>query len=242
MSELALKLIEEARKTKAPSLDLSNCGMTEIPPQLTELFWLKKLVIAGNGYYDLEKKQPVHTANKGTANHFFRLPKNFKNLAELTTLVISGEWDQKLSLTDITPVEHLPNLLYLTINYADISSIKSLQSLGKLQWLSFVNSQVISLEPLKGLSSLHTLYFDENQITSLKSLIALPALHFFSCQGCPINDCPADVYETGNVELLKAHYEGQKKSENIARVEAFQNPALPSEDTRRDVKLIVLSE
>lgn len=31
MSELALRLIEENKKTKAKSLDLGNCGLIEVP-------------------------------------------------------------------------------------------------------------------------------------------------------------------------------------------------------------------
>ncbi len=37
MSELALRLIEENKKTRAPFLDLGNCGLTEVPTEIGEL-------------------------------------------------------------------------------------------------------------------------------------------------------------------------------------------------------------
>lgn len=37
MSELALKLIREAKETRATRLDLGNCGLTELPKELFEL-------------------------------------------------------------------------------------------------------------------------------------------------------------------------------------------------------------
>ena len=47
MSELALRLIEENKKTRAPFLDLGNCGLTEVPEELGELVWLEGLSFFG---------------------------------------------------------------------------------------------------------------------------------------------------------------------------------------------------
>jgi internalin A len=43
MSEIALKLIREAKETRATRLDLQNCGLTELPEELFELTWLEEL-------------------------------------------------------------------------------------------------------------------------------------------------------------------------------------------------------
>ena len=40
MSERALKLIREAKETRATRLDLGNCGLSELPDALFELVWL----------------------------------------------------------------------------------------------------------------------------------------------------------------------------------------------------------
>ena len=42
MSELALKLIQKAKETRATHLDLGNCGLTELPDALFELVDLNK--------------------------------------------------------------------------------------------------------------------------------------------------------------------------------------------------------
>jgi internalin A len=41
VSELARKLIEENRRTRAPFLDLGNCGLSEIPEDVAQLTWLE---------------------------------------------------------------------------------------------------------------------------------------------------------------------------------------------------------
>ncbi len=45
MSELALKLIREAKETRATRLDLGNCGLTKLLMELFELTWLEELLI-----------------------------------------------------------------------------------------------------------------------------------------------------------------------------------------------------
>ena len=42
MSELALKLIKEAKEKRLTRLDLGNCGLTELPDELFELEDLKE--------------------------------------------------------------------------------------------------------------------------------------------------------------------------------------------------------
>ena len=47
MSELALRLIEENKKTRANFLDLGNCGLIEVPTEIGELVWLEELSFFG---------------------------------------------------------------------------------------------------------------------------------------------------------------------------------------------------
>lgn len=46
MTDLALQCIAENKKTKATFLDLSNCGLTEIPIDIGELVWLESVSFA----------------------------------------------------------------------------------------------------------------------------------------------------------------------------------------------------
>jgi Leucine-rich repeat (LRR) protein len=48
MPEKALKLIKEAKEKRLTRLDLGNCGLTELPDELTSLSWLKELVLKEN--------------------------------------------------------------------------------------------------------------------------------------------------------------------------------------------------
>ena len=50
MSDLALQLIAENKKTRATFLDLGNCGLTEIPAEFGELIWLESVSLASEWY------------------------------------------------------------------------------------------------------------------------------------------------------------------------------------------------
>ena len=46
MSELALKLIKEAKEKRATTLDLRWCGLTKLPNELFQLTWLEELLLS----------------------------------------------------------------------------------------------------------------------------------------------------------------------------------------------------
>ena len=77
MSDLALKLIQEAKDSRATRLDLGNCGLTELPEELFELTWLEELILNHRYWqYDFEKKQGqwIYSDNKGNLlKHLFVL-------------------------------------------------------------------------------------------------------------------------------------------------------------------------
>ena len=50
MSELALSLIQEAKRTRAKTLDLGNSGLTELPDALFDLVTLEVLNLCTEGY------------------------------------------------------------------------------------------------------------------------------------------------------------------------------------------------
>ena len=51
MSKLALDLIRAAKSTRAKTLDLGNCGLTELPDELFELVDLEVLCLFTEGSY-----------------------------------------------------------------------------------------------------------------------------------------------------------------------------------------------
>jgi hypothetical protein len=48
MSELALQLIAENKRTKNTFLDLGNCGLTQLPQELFDCVWLEELILDVN--------------------------------------------------------------------------------------------------------------------------------------------------------------------------------------------------
>lgn len=50
----ALRRIEECRNLKSTELDLSSCGLTEIPSELADLVWLEKVNISRNQISEIE--------------------------------------------------------------------------------------------------------------------------------------------------------------------------------------------
>ncbi len=48
MPTLALQLIAENKKTKATRLDLGNCGLTELPDELSDCTWLEELILSND--------------------------------------------------------------------------------------------------------------------------------------------------------------------------------------------------
>ena len=69
MSEMALRLIAQAKKEKAMVLDLGKCGLTTLPEELFKLHRLKELYIC-NRYWDWEKREWIKSKNKGKGLHF----------------------------------------------------------------------------------------------------------------------------------------------------------------------------
>ena len=63
MSELALKLIYEAKKKNLKSLNLGNCGLTELPRELFELVWLEELVVSNEQWHE-EVREEEYVSGK----------------------------------------------------------------------------------------------------------------------------------------------------------------------------------
>jgi hypothetical protein len=59
MSELALQLIAENKKTRATRLDLGNCGLTELPPEALECVWVEELILSDLGGSMIMKKKTL---------------------------------------------------------------------------------------------------------------------------------------------------------------------------------------
>ncbi|TAK41250.1 MAG: hypothetical protein EPO28_08800 [Saprospiraceae bacterium] len=183
MSSLAHHLIAENKKSKATRLDLGNCGLTELPPELFELEWLEELVLS-NEWWDWEKNDKQKSQNKGAANRLVALPSPF-SLAHLKKLVIAGIWENKWEITDLTPLEKLTGLTQLDFRYNKVSDLTPLEKLTGLVQLDIKGNKVSDLTPLEKLTGLTQLDIRSNQVsdlTPLEKLTGLAKLHFSSNQ------------------------------------------------------------
>ncbi len=69
MSDVALQLIAENKKTRVTFLDLGNCGLTEIPAEIGELVWLESVSLASEWHeWDGENWQERKSQNTGDKN------------------------------------------------------------------------------------------------------------------------------------------------------------------------------
>ncbi|WP_337043939.1 leucine-rich repeat domain-containing protein [Emticicia sp. 17c] len=193
MTDLALRRIEENKRTEAPFLDLGNCGLKhELPSELAECTWLKGLNL-GRGYYN-EKGYWESSLNKGRNNEFIgqelaileKLPQlqklylqstqltdisNLSGLRKLQTLDLSDN-----QLTDIRPLSSLINLqeLYLTNN--QLTDIRPLSSIINLLELSLSNNQLKDISTLSSLGQLQELYLTNNRLKNISPLSRLGQL------------------------------------------------------------------
>ena len=139
MSELALKLIAEAKEKRLTTLDLGNCGLTEIPEELFELVWLEGLSFS-NSYYDwnedAKKWLKIESKNKGNNNRLSELSQDFAELKQLDKLILSGDLKNKWQLNDVSPLTRLTKLTKLFLSDNKFSDVSALSSLTKLTQLN----------------------------------------------------------------------------------------------------------
>ncbi|GAB3519433.1 leucine-rich repeat protein [Emticicia fontis] len=160
MSELALRLIEQNKRTKDPFLDLGNCGLEyELPNELLECQWLKDINL-GRTYFCTYKKRLTNSQNDGKKNKFSGNELSIlKHLLQLGSLKLNG-----CQIQEIIGIETLTNLQILDISSNQIQDITRLHTLVNLQDLDISYNQIENLEGLKSLNSLNILNLKFNQI------------------------------------------------------------------------------
>ena len=176
----ALQLIAENKRTKAKVLDLGNCGLTEVPPEVGELVWLESLSLASNGLNGTIGIGRQESQNNGSRN---------ERLADLTPLAglsaLHSLYVKSTQVSDLAPLAGLSALQKLDVSHTQVRDLEPLAGLSALQHLNVSNIQVADLAPLAGLSALETLEVWGTQVTDLAPLAGLSALqtlHVWSTQ------------------------------------------------------------
>ncbi|MFN0035091.1 MAG: COR domain-containing protein [Saprospiraceae bacterium] len=216
MSELALRLIREnieahKRGEDATTLDLGNCGMTEVPKEMGECVWVETLLLSSGWWeYDPEKKKGEwkNTQNEGEPNQLTFLP---PTLPLLTLLKKIGFNDTQVS--DLSPLANLTNLNTLFCDSTQVSDLSPLANLTNLNSLSCDSTQVSDLSPLANLTNLNTLYCYSTQVSDLSPILPLikkgrqvkweESSGNIRVKGCPLVNPPVEIVKQGNEAILR---------------------------------------
>ena len=181
MSEKALELIREAKRTKEQILLLHGLGLKELPKEISELVHLERLYLEDNQLTDIS---PL----SGLAN-LSRLHLNDNQLADISPLSkLTNLSELSLNsnrLTDISPLSDLVNLSILHLNYNQLTDILPLSKLMNLSQLSLDDNQLTDISSLSNLVKLSELFLSQNQLTDispLSNLVNLSRLNLFDNQ------------------------------------------------------------
>ncbi|MEE7625001.1 COR domain-containing protein [Methylobacter sp. Wu8] len=180
MSELALRLIAENKKTRDIFLDLGNCGLSKVPDEIGDLVWLEGLSFAEEWW---DGKQWHNCQNNTEKNNIFKLSNCLGQLKQLKRLFLSGNHHKTSGLADLGPLEGLRNLQLLDIRFTQVADLSALMNLSNLQVLYAGRTQISNLSPLANLSKLQRLYVWNTKITDISPLTSLSDL-----QGIDISD------------------------------------------------------
>lgn len=233
MSELALRLIRKniakhQRGKNATYLDLGNCGLSHLPPELGECTWLETLILS-NAWFELDVEIKAfdikESQNQGEPNIIASI-KGLERLGLLKKLVVSGNGstgEKKWKLNDLSPLTELLNLqqfycdhtnvkvlsplskmLNLQQFYCDNTQVEDLSFLSKLpilQYFTCSQTQVRDLSPLSKLSNLQLIYFYTTQVSDLSPLSGLTNLQKLGCNSSPVSDL-SPVSRLNNLQRL----------------------------------------
>lgn len=199
MSKLAQKIIAENKKTKATTLDLGNCGLTELPLEALDCVWVEELILSSDwDKYDFEKKEwtKFRSQNTGNPNKLTHFPPVHQSLKLLKLLVISGQ-----QIADLASIAGLNDLQQLYCDTNQITDLAPIAELNNLQQLYCDSNQITALAPIAGLINLQLLSCDSNQVVNLAPIAGLCNLQQLSCFNNNITDF-APIVELHNLQLL----------------------------------------
>jgi internalin A len=185
MSELAQQLIEENRRTLNKTLDLGNCGLSELP-DLSGMDWVETLILSDEWWeFDDEKKEwgSFNSQNSGKRNQLEKTPPNYLHLPLLKKLV-AGD----LGISDGRFLVNSTGLTSLDLSSNKISDWRFLGNLTGLTSLNLSNNQISDGRFLEKLTNLTSLYLSSNQISDGRFLGNLTGLTSLDLSSNKISD------------------------------------------------------
>jgi len=196
-NEELLKVIEKAKAIGATALDLSNRGLTALPPEIGQLINLTHLHLGDNQLTELppEIGQLVKLErfdfwnNKLTA-----LPIEISHLTNLRELNLSGN---KLHLLP-PEISQLTNLTYLDLSWNQFTELPpAIGQLTKLEAINLWGNQLAKLpQDIGQLTMLRRLNLGHNQLSSLPpELFQLTGLTALNLSRNELNSLPPELFQ-----------------------------------------------
>ncbi|MGA0555578.1 leucine-rich repeat domain-containing protein [Larkinella sp. VNQ87] len=183
MSDRALQLIEENKRTKTAFLDLGNCRLTKLPAELLECEWLEELNL-GDWYWNSNQNKWFQTENSDLRNKI----KYFSNDALRFLKKLKRLYLRSNQIVDINFLANLTELQALDLSYNWITDISSLTNLKRLQFLDISCNQISDYNALKGLAELKKLNLRFNQVSDISFLLSLTRLEYLDLSSDRISD------------------------------------------------------
>lgn len=190
-------LIEMCLKTNSKSLDLGNCGLTDLSliPELFECTHLEKLILSNEwSEYSNGKWKKVKSENKGKKNSIIHIPNEIGNLRELKILICGGDWNNSVhqmkrwEISDITGLTKLNKLEYLNLSNNKLKSIKGLSKISNLKIAHLNNNNILEVEDLNNLIFLEELYLSNNEIMDVAFINQLKRINTIDFHSNNIKD------------------------------------------------------
>jgi internalin A len=196
MCGLARQLIAENKSSKDTFLDLGNCGLNEIPAEVSDLVWLERLSLAHRCFkWDGQHWQHIgKSRNFGDRNRLSHLGP-LAALTGLRELYLSGTL-----VPDLAPLADLAGLQKLDLSKTQVTDLAPLVGLRCLQWLDVSNTKVTDLAPLIALL---------RGGLPVKSYLSRVQGNGISVEDCPLTNPPPEIAAQGNEAILNYFAERQ---------------------------------
>jgi internalin A len=189
MSERALKLIKEVKKSRSRRLDLGNCYIWDIPIQAYELYWVEELILCEHWEeYSFDSKRWIFYRSinmnlpyEGRSWIIFGPSRRIQEFKFLKKICIDGKsgMGEKHMLESLSCLENMDSILHIYVNSSNIRSIDFINSLKNLTTLYFEGYCVKDLSPILNTPNLKAFSirgFEGNNFTYLSKLFSLQAL------------------------------------------------------------------
>ncbi|MEJ6484218.1 COR domain-containing protein [Nostoc punctiforme UO1] len=207
-NEELLQIIEQAVKDKVTKLDLSDKGLTTLPPEFEKLTNLQSLDLSSNQLSSLppefEKLTNLQSLDL-SSNQLSSLPPEFEKLTNLQSLYLGSN-----QLSSLPPeFEKLTNLQSLYLGSNQLSSLPSeFEKLTNLQSLDLDSNQLSSLPPEFGqLTNLQSLDLSWNQLSSLPpEFKKLTNLQILVISGNQLSSLPLEIVQLPSLQSLRFSY------------------------------------